>query len=69
LLDFDVNRQTILPHVLNKRFCEGAGEEPVADSCEHGFCKNDRDVINRSATISVPRISLFHIVCQQTLFQ
>ena len=46
MLDFDVNRQTILPHVLNKRFCEGAGEEPVADSCEHGFCNNDRDVIN-----------------------
>lgn len=54
MLDLDVNRQTILPHVLNKRFCERAGGEPVADYCEHGFRKNDKDVFSRCATIRVP---------------
>ena len=59
--DLDVNRKTILPHILNKCFCDVTGEEPVSDSCEHGFYKNDRDVFNRSATISIPRITLFHV--------
>jgi len=39
LQDLDVNRKTILSHVLNKPFSDDRGEEPVADSCERGFCK------------------------------
>jgi len=61
LIDLHVNRKIILPHVLNKRFCDATREESVADSCEHGFCKNDRDVFGRSATISIKRINLIHV--------
>lgn len=61
----DVNRKTILPHVLNKRFWSVTGEEPVADSCEHGFCKNDRDnfVPCSLPTNCIPVTNSWWIIC------